>query len=72
MEFGVTYQTEYIFESKNKKPVLDKADQIQVVYGKQESLKIRKNGNAQLTLQYIPMSMYKTKTTILFLNPVIG
>jgi hypothetical protein len=76
VDFNITYQTEYIFESrgknKNAPQPLPKEQQIQTVYGKQENVKIRKNGTVSLTLNYIPMSFYTTKTTIFFLNPIIG
>ena len=75
VDFTISYQTEYIFDkNKNKNPgsLLPKEQQIQTIYGKQENVKIRKNGTASLTLNYLPMSMYTTKTTIFFLNPIIG
>lgn len=75
VDFTITYQTEYLFDNKNKKkgePPLPKDNQIQTIYGKQEGIKIRKNGTATLILNYVPMSYYSTKTTIFFLNPVIG
>lgn len=75
VDFTISYQTEYLFENRAKKkgdPPLPKDLQIQTIYGKQESIKIRKNGTATLAFNYIPMSLYSTKTTIFFLNPVIG
>ena len=76
VDFAITYQTEYLFENRGRKkggePPLPKDQQIQTTYGKQENIKIRKNGTATLTLNYVPMSYYSTKTTIFFLNPVIG
>ena len=35
-------------------------------------MKIRKNGTTTLTLNYIPTANYTTKTTIFFLNSIIG
>ena len=82
VDFSIVYETEYIFENrpiktskhKHEPPhaPLPKTEQIQVVYGKQDNIKIRKNGSATLVLNYIPMSLYTTKTTILFINPIIG
>ena len=45
---------------------------MQTIYGKHENIKIRKNGTVNLILNYIPTSLYATKTTIFFLNPIIG
>lgn len=76
VDFAISYQTEYIFESrgknKNAAPPLPKEQQTQVIFGKQDNVKIRKNGTVSLTLNYVPMSFYTTKTTIFFLNPIIG
>ena len=75
VDFGISYQTEYIFETRGKKnqvPPLAPDAQIQTIYGKQENIKIRKNGTVTLTLNYIPTSLFTTKTTIFFLNPIIG
>ena len=76
VDFSITYQTEYIFEKtgrgKNAAPPLPKDQQIQTIYGKHDNIKIRKNGSANLTLNYIPTCYYTTKTTIFFLNPIIG
>jgi hypothetical protein len=46
--------------------------QIQTIYGKADSIKIRKNGTATLTLNYIPMSLFTTRTTIFFVNNIVG
>jgi hypothetical protein len=46
--------------------------QIQTIYSKAENIKIRKNGTGTVTLNYIPMSMFTTKTTIFFVNNVVG
>ena len=35
-------------------------------------MKIRKNGIISLTLNYIPISLYTTRTVIYFSNPIIG
>lgn len=59
-------------KNKNAAPPLPKEMQAQTIFGKQENVKIRKNGTATLTLNYIPMSLYTTKTTIFFLNPIVG
>lgn len=77
VDFSITYQTEYIFESrllkgKNATPPLPKEQQVQTIYGKGDSIKIRKNGTATLTLNYVPMSMFTTRTTIFFVNEVVG
>jgi len=77
VDFQITYQTEYIFESKylkgkNAAPPLPKNMQVQTIYGKGENIKIRKNGTATLTLNYVPMSMFTTRTTIFFVNDVVG
>ncbi len=37
-----------------------------------DNVKIRKNGNASLTLNYIPTSLYTTRTVIYFSNQVVG
>lgn len=77
VDFAITYQTEYIFESKllkgkNPSPPLPKQMQIQTIYGKGDNIKIRKNGTSTLTLNYIPTSMFTTRTTIFFVNEVVG
>ena len=77
VDFTITYQTEYIFDNKylkakNPIPPLPKDMQIQTIYGKAENIKIRKNGTGTLTLNYIPMSMFTTRTTIFFVNNVVG
>ena len=46
--------------------------QVQTIFGKGENIKIRKNGTATLTLNYVPMSMFTTRTTIFFVNEVVG
>lgn len=46
--------------------------QVQTIFGKGENIKIRKNGTATLTLNYVPMSMFTTRTTIFFVNQVVG
>ena len=73
VDFQITYQTEYIFESKhlkgkNPSPPLPKPLQVQTIFGKGDNIKIRKNATASLTLNYVPMSMFTTKTTIFFVN----
>ena len=75
VDFSITFETEYIFETRGKKntnPPLSSDQKIQTVYGKQENIKIRKNGTISLTLNYIPTTLFTTKTTIFFLNPIIG
>jgi hypothetical protein len=78
VDFAITYETEYIFENlgggknKSEKTPLPQEDQIQTIYGKVDNVKIRKNGNMSLTLNYIPTSLYTTRTVIYFCNPIIG
>ena len=77
VDFQITYQTEYIFDNKylkgkNPTPPLPKPMQIQTIYGKGENIKIRKNGTATLILNYVPMSMFTTRTTIFFVNDIVG
>ena len=75
VDFTISYETEYIFESRGKKnyvPPLSSDQKVQTIYGKQDNIKIRKNGTITLTLNYIPTTLFTTKTTIFFLNPIIG
>lgn len=76
VDFSITYQTEYIFEARSLKgkqgPPLAPEQQVQTIFGKAENIKIRKNGTASLTLNYVPMSMFTTRTTIFFVNEVVG
>ena len=55
-------------KGRNPLPPLPKPMQIQTIYGKGDNIKIRKNGSATLTLNYIPMSMFTTRTTVFFVN----
>lgn len=45
---------------------------MQTIYGKLDNIKIRKNGSASLTLNYIPTSLYATRTIIYFSNIMVG
>lgn len=59
-------------KGKNPTPPLPKPQQVQTIFGKGENIKIRKNATASLTLNYVPMSLFTTKTTIFFVNDVVG
>lgn len=78
VDFAITYETEYIFDNmsrgKNKaeKPPLSPEEQVQTIYGKVDNVKIRKNGTVSLTLNYIPTSLYTTRTIIYFCNSIVG
>jgi len=61
-----------MLKGKNPGVPLPKDQQIQTVYGKADNIKIRKNATATLTLNYVPMSMFTTRTTIFFVNNVVG
>ena len=75
VDFAITIQTEYLFDqtkSKNFIAPLPKDQQIQTIYAKVDNIKIKRLGGSSLTLNYIPISMYATKTTIFFINVAIG
>lgn len=77
VDFAITYETEYIFENapkgkKTEKILLAEEEQLQTIYGKVDNVKIRKNGTVSLTLNYIPTSLYTTRTIIYFCNAMVG
>lgn len=45
---------------------------MKVIFCKQENVKIRKNGTVSLILSYIPLSLFTTKTTLIFSNSYVG
>jgi hypothetical protein len=45
---------------------------LQTIYGKVDNVKIRKNGSVSLVLNYIPTTLYSTRTVIYFSNNIIG
>lgn len=78
VDFQITYETEYIFENipkvkgRPEKVPLPEEDQVQTIYGKVDNVKIRKNGTVSLTLNYIPIAFYTTRTVIYFSNNIVG
>lgn len=76
VDFNITYETEYIFDLTKQKgklaATLTKEEQMQTIYGKIDNVKIRKNGVTSITLNYIPSSLYTTRTVIYFINANIG
>jgi hypothetical protein len=71
-EFALKIKTEYLTEKKKKGKAIEESlspqEQVQVILFKNETVKVKKGSIEPVTFTYLPMSLHRTKTYILFSN----